>query len=289
MVRLPTLHQLRAAARVVMLVDGQKDLHSALLTSYRSVASGGMLSSDQLENAERWLVDVGVLSQDGETVRFSMPLGNLSNGEFAIMRELLSIWILQHPPVWVGSAVFDGEVRPELLPAQIVEILDPLFESDERDALILASFGKYDAERLKALGDLGEMAVEAACKQFHLDLGNFDFSDRVYRASLVSDSFGYDVVSPNSLGEDCFLEVKCFSGPEARFFITRNEYEVGRRLGNWFLVVCRAVSREAAIVVGWTTALDLEGEMPRDVADVAQWQVVKRVCDTEALVPGLPL
>ena len=49
-----------------------------------------------------------------------------------------------------------GEIRPELLPAPVAQVLADTFDVIERDAVLVATAAKYDAEALRAAGEAGE-------------------------------------------------------------------------------------------------------------------------------------
>ena len=285
----PSLHQLRTAAQVLMIVGEEAQEHSDLAKSYFALASGGLYSASQLLVAEDWLVDVGILVRDGEKLNSIFGLDMENDSEFDVVREILRYVLVTNPPAWLGASFVDGVFRTEIFPGQAAIVLKELFLEEERDSILFASMMRYDDTRKQMLGQLGEICVVDACKEFHHAQKRIDRASQVRRVSEVSDAFGYDVVSPNVWGELCCLEVKCFSGPVPQVYLTRHEYEVGLRQKRWFLVVCQAVSDDKAKIVGWTNAAALRWRVPREVENFTEWHVIRVKLEAGQLNAGLPL
>ena len=285
----PSLYQLRVAAQVLTIVGKETPRHSEVSESYPAIASGGLFTTSQFAAAEDWLVELGMLVREGETLRAVVGMELGEHAEVDVLRGILRFHILAHPPAWLGASFVDGVFRTELFPGQASDVLEEIFDQEEREALLTASMIKYDEARRQILGDLGERCVVGACRSFHCDRNRRDLADQVRRVSEISDAYGYDVESPNDKGEMSLLEVKCYSGPIPRVFITRHEYEVGVKQENWFLVVCQAVSDDEAEIIGWTDARALRWRVPREVESSAEWHVVRMQFETGQLNPGLPL
>ena len=247
------------------------------------------MSSNGLIRAERWLVQNGWLSVDGFLLKASKRSQELPVDEAEIARELVRATVLDAPPTWLSAVAIRGEVRPEFIPADADTVLEYMFSAEERDALLLAAAEKYDETAQRALGEAAEESVVKACRALLLERGRGDLARKVRRVSLISDSVGYDIQSPDLSGSDCRLEVKCFRGPHPRFYITRNEFEVGLRLPRWYLVLCRAAPNSRPSVVGWTTLAPLVGRMPLDLDRSARWQSAKVQFGESELRPGLPI
>jgi Domain of unknown function (DUF3883) len=119
------------------------------------------------------------------------------------------------------------------------------------------------------VGLAGEIAVVEACRADLTSLGRADLAPAVHQMSLLDDSLGYDVVAPMAGGPMRWLEVKTSkqaTGAIFQFFLTRNEYEVGRREpGLWSLVACIYDSDlNVAKVLGWCRARALHPYLPED-------------------------
>ena len=191
---------LRSAARVLNIVGEGRNAEAAVRSSYWSTASGGTLSSDGLLQAEIWLVDQGWLTREGDTIRASARCRALPDDEVEAARELARAIILDSPPTWLRVVAARGELRPQLLPAQVERMLDDMFSLEERDALLLAAALKHDEEALRTLGAAGEEAVVTACREFLEQHGHPDLARSVRRVSLISDALGYDVACPRPAG-----------------------------------------------------------------------------------------
>ena len=287
--RFPGPFLLRSAARVLSIMARGSHADAEVRASYRTTASGGLLSSDALLRAERWLVDQGWLTHDGATLSASIRSQSLPDDEAEVARELVRAIILDSSPTWLSSVTARGEVRPEFLPTQVERVLADLLDAEERDALLLAAAMKYDEAELRALGEAGEEAVVTACRAFLEERGRADLACRVRRVSLISDALGYDIVVPNLAGWECRLEVKCYRGRYPSFYVTRNEFEVGLRLPRWNLVLCRSLSDSDPEVVGWMSVASLSGSMPADTGSSVRWQVARVRVEESELRPGLPI
>lgn len=280
---------LRSATRVLNIIGEGRHAETAVRSSYRSTASGGILSSDGLLQAECWLVEQGWLTRDGDTLRASARCRELPDDEVEAARELARAIILDSPPTWLRVVAARGEIRPELLPAQVERTLDDMFSLEERDAILLAAALKHDEESRRALGAAGEEAVVAACREL-LELHSHpDLARSVRRVSLISDALGYDIAAPDLQGRECRLEVKCYGGRFPNFYITRNEFEVGLKLPRWNLVLCRSSGDSTPEVIGWMGLGTLRHRMPSDTYTSATWQVARVRIDESELRPGLPM
>lgn len=286
---LPGPHLLKSAARVLTIVGLARQSDTDIRASYRATVSGGLLSSDGLLKAERWLADRGWLVRDGEELVPSSRCRALPNEEEEVARELLRTTILDVTPTWLGVVVARGEVRAELLPEQVAAVLLDTFDAEERDAVLRAAAAKYDDTALRAIGDAGEEAVVIASQAFLEARGRPDLAGRVRRVSLISDALGYDVAAPDLAGRECRIEVKCYRGRYPRFYITRNEFEVGLRLPRWYLVLCRFLPDSVPRIVGWTTLSPIVARVPVETDGSVTWQLVRVRLRESDLKPGLPI
>lgn len=280
---------MRSAARVLSIVGRKQYTESDVRASYRSTASGGILSTDGLSLAERWLLDNGWLVRQGSALLASSRCRMLPNDELEVARELVRTTILDAPPTWLSAVVVRGEIRQEFVPSQAERVLNEMLDAEERDALLLAAAEKFDDTLLQALGSAAEESVVVACRALLNERGRPGLARRVRRVSLISDAVGYDIRTPNLAGLECRLEVKCFSGRHPKFYITRNEFQVGSVLPRWYLVLCRAIPNDCPTIVGWTSLGPLVEKMPTDVNTAARWQSAKVHLDDSELRPGLPI
>ena len=113
---LPGPYQLRSAVRVLRILGGGRHTEAELLASYRVTPSGGILSSNALVNAQKWLIDQGWLTRDGNTLRASAQGQEIaSEYESKAASDLLRAIVLDSAPIWLSATVVQGEVRQEFL------------------------------------------------------------------------------------------------------------------------------------------------------------------------------
>lgn len=286
----PTAHQLQAAARVLCMIGENPVIHVDLQASYSSVATGLILSSHDLQHAEKWLLSHHWLSLSPPFIQLAPKARGLSVDTETSAKDLLRKLLMDSLPLWLRMAVIDGRVRQELIPERVIETLSRVFPArEEREALLIAAGLRFDADLLRRIGDVGEDAVMKQCQSFLVQHDHPELARLVRRVSLLSDQLGYDIVSPNLAGVEIQLEVKCFSGRRPDFYLTRNEYEVGVRLRNWALVLCRMDGYDDAEVVGWTTLDPMRESLPLDRDLSVAWQTARVRLDWLDVHPGLPL
>jgi hypothetical protein len=286
----PTEHQLRAAAHVLSILGDSPVVDSDLKASYSTAATGLLLSSRDLEQAEGWLLSRHWLAHHPPYVVLTAKAQNLPRDADIVVQELFRELVFDTRPLWLRMAVSTGRIREELLPERVLETLRHLFPADDqREAILIAAAFKVDTERLKKMGDVGEKAVMAQCKAFLKHHGRPDLAELVRRVSLISDQLGYDIVAPNIAGIEQHLEVKCFAGRHPNFYLTRNEYEVGVRSRNWELVLCRMRNDEEADIMGWTTLEPIQDWIPEDCDPSVTWQSIRVRLNSSEVFPGLPL
>jgi hypothetical protein len=177
------------------------------------------------------------------------------------------------------------------------ESLDALLQLADEAALPLLALLLTDgddqsdeADLVRELrGEAGEIAVAAWCAQELMALGRPELAAQVQRVSLVSDRFGFDVSAPTTDSAPRQLEVKTTGSMVTkvfRFFLTRNEYEVGRRNPRtWALVACQELD-EIVSIVGWCRASELERYLPDDAS--GRWTEALVHLPIRALFPHAP-
>lgn len=247
-----SLHELRAALRVARIIDESGNRADDVRISYRNVHSQGEHRAYDLDIGEAFLARIGLLVMvDGRL----LPSGVLS--------------------VVVGASE---------------DVALSLLEAMARDA---AALGTEDSGLTREeIGAAGEDAVVTACREELILIGRMDLCVAVQRVSLVSDSLGYDVSGPRVLGPSRMLEVKTMgSRPRgsADFFISRNEFEVGRQHpSDWALVVCSIVDgdQSGADVIGWCRAQSLGPYLPEDRN--GRWLEALVKLPVASLISGIP-
>jgi len=117
------------------------------------------------------------------------------------------------------------------------------------------------------IGAAGEAAVIQECREEFTVLGRIDLLPSIVQVSLFDDTLGYDISAPTLQQGSRYLEVKTASAVSDGvfpFYLSRNEYEVGRRHpSEWSLVACERRD-ETIIVLGWCRAAALGPYLPED-------------------------
>lgn len=244
-------HQLRAAALVLTVLGGKPCSLELARRSYRSLSTHGEHSSLDLERGEDLLVRLGIVVR---TARMLRP------------------------------KVSDLEGLDEAAVADVLSDLEGAQASVEHTRLSL------DALRAR-IGAAGEEAVARACRAELRAIGASDLASQVERVSVISDAFGYDVRAPRLDRSMRLLEVKTRLGPmrgTVRFFLTRNEYDVGRDESGWSLVICAAgsIRLDDVQVCGWCPVQALEPYLPLD--NHGRWTEAQVNLPRTALRSGLP-
>ncbi len=203
---------------------------------------------------------------------------------------------------WLAQLATTDEVRWELVPSDIATALTSTFQDgNERDAMLLAAARKVDLEVLQEFGDEGERAVLEACRIHLRGAGKQHMLADVAQVSLLDDTLGYDIASPDATGQRHRLEVKATSAPPGwvEFFISRNEATVAERDPRWSLVVTRreygpTSSEPVMQVAGWLTHEDFAAALPTDPPvgggqPRGRWASCRITISAQCLRPGLPL
>ncbi len=282
---------LRACAHVLRLLGESGATRRELEESYSAVASGGIFTSETFREAQAYLLDQDYIRLDQGRIKRNLPeqVSLVAEDQGA---EQLARWILlKHPPLWLRNAVSNGTLSTELIPSEVADRLEGIFPSAaEREAILLAAAQQHDDAMSLAAGALGEEHVSSECERWLRETGRPDLAAQVQRVSLVSDRLGYDVSAPDLGGTARQLEVKACSGPGLRFFLTRNEFNVGSKFLTWSLVIVRVDLRtQEATVAGWCSASAIKDLLPTDRDDNAKWEVAMVRLPADALHPGLPI
>jgi len=99
----------------------------------------------------------------------------------------------------------------------------------------------YEQEnrRLRKLGDRGEKLVFDEEVRFLKGNGRTDLAEKVQRVSLISDSYGYDILSFELDGTPKYIEVKTTTSKIGRtsFYISSNELEVSKSIENYYFYI----------------------------------------------------
>lgn len=226
----PSDLDIESALWVARTVDESGNDAPALEATLRAAVTRGQLSTSRLSTAQSLLLECGLLIESPSRVQASAALRVIAQlGDDAALSMLR-----------------------RLVEQSISERGAPSHLSDEQRA---------------AVGAAGEMAVMTRCADDLIALGRYDLAAQVQRVSLVSDALGYDVEAPVMNGESRLLEVKSstiITASTFRFYLSRNEFDVGRRRPrSWALVACEVQGNDVTIS-GWCRVADLERYLPED-------------------------
>jgi hypothetical protein len=232
------------------------------------------LTATQLELSFDWLVELGVLTSDGEVVA-ELPAHYARDGFW-----LLGRMVEEEAPPWLLDAS-DFLATPDVLPLDILE-LGADFGMPEQDCLraVQGAAGKVDAAARSAFGALGERLIVD-------HLRGYGYLD-VEHVSLFSDSFGFDVVV--RVGPDEWhLEIKSARHhSSARIFISRHEADVMARDAAWRLVLVGISSSDELESIATLGSHRLRQWLPADRSVAARWETARVTVPRSEFFPGIP-
>jgi hypothetical protein len=147
---------------------------------------------------------------------------------------------------------------------------------------------KFNAEELKRIGDCGEKFVFNLLKQTHTE----ELHGQLKHVSLRDDTVGYDIegLSIHDAERTTHLEVKTTVKPVVKtfeFYLSRHEFEVGKRKRNWCIVAV-AIKNGEAVLIGHLYCYQFESRIPSDLDDDVSWQSYKLRIDLSLFRDGLP-
>jgi hypothetical protein len=285
--------QLRAASWVTRVLGVAGEPRTVARASWSNLPLGSEVDFDELELAEAGLREAGLLRVVGARL---VPTPRLraacATGEPMLFEQLLGLILEASEPLWLITAAGEGDqLAAELVPDEVVAALSTVIaDPARREAFLLGRARTVDANRRAALGEAGEDAVVAACRQQLLAADASEAAAGVRRVSLISDELGYDVVAPRLDRSLRRLEVKATrsSAAAVTVVLTRNEIEVGRADPDWSLVVVRVAQGGEYAVVGHATTDPLEPLLPADGHELGRWQSAALRLAVGDLEPGLP-
>jgi hypothetical protein len=203
--------------------------------------------------------------------------------------------------MWLPSFAGSDQVLWELVPDEARSLLTKVFdESERRDQFVLSVARKVDAALLAKIGAAGEEHIVDCCRDYLRGKGRADLAEDVARLSLLDDTLGYDIASPDCTGRIHHVEAKASRalGGLIEFYITRNEARIGETDPMWSIVIARQSiiggdGSPVLQVVGWLVFDDLADALPSDAPvqeDLAgRWTVARISLPDGRLRPGLPL
>lgn len=261
--------------------------------SYLRLPLGGRIGVAELRTAEDGLQAAGLATlRDGRIVPDARLAQVCSMAEPEACVLLLALMLELEQPLWLRTAAGDGRhIRAELLPDGIENALATIIEDPERrEAFLLARARKVDAAERERIGELGELAVMAGCREQLTAAGADALVPDVQRVSAISDELGYDITAPRRDGSIRRMEVKTTraAGAIAPVVITRTEATIGAADAAWMLVVVRLADDDTAEIVGWIGGQRLVPLLPTDHHSHARWETAMLRLPVAHLTAGLP-
>lgn len=280
--RLPSLHSVRSAIHVALLVDEGGSAVDDARVSYWRHAIGGMISPSDLELGQSLLIELGLALIEEGNLRLTPDTLSLLEGS---MEEAIAVICSRALQADADALVSVAAIEPQL---GVV-----LSDLSTREEMLLSLGRRFDDANRRLVGEVGEMVVVSAAREELRALGFPDLARRVRRLSLRSDQLGYDVTAPRVNGKNRLLEVKAardISSGTATVFLTRNEMDVGLRYDEWSLVVCQVtdVAAREGSVIGWCARHTLSNLLPIDIAGGAKWETCELDLPIKSLMLGLP-
>ena len=133
---------------------------------------------------------------------------------------------------------------------------------------------KYDNTALIEIGLKGEEAV----MELLGDQIDERYHHRISHVSLFDDTAGFDIVSPSVKNheESMFLEVKTTVRPadDFTFYISRNEFNVGKKTQNWS-IVCVKIKNDTPLILGHLNLDQIRDLFPMEISEQVKWQSLK--------------
>ena len=256
-----TKHQVRAALYVARTVDSAGSDATSVARAYAHAVTDGMHRYADLERAEQALLSAGLLWRDDQRLMPSITLCDATELPDDDAVDVLEAMLSGAHWRWSESA-------GSSVPAELANVM-------------------LDVDRRVEVGAAAEEVVLQHCRLQLKHLGREDLARKTKRVSLISDALGFDILAPMIGGSSRQLEVKGQTTPPGstvRFFISRNEYEVGRRSERWALVCCSV--DDASHHLGWCRAVALEPYLPVDRN--GRWTEAVVMMPRSALTPGIP-
>ncbi len=288
MMPLPTTHSVNAALLVCQILGSRRLTQPERRTAYGTIPLGGIYRHQDLEDAERWLLEAGFAAHVGAYLVLQESVAHLATADPATASRLLLLGLLDSQrPSWMRLTQ-DSELAWEMVPISDMRSIEGVFpDPATREAALLHLARKFDDELNREIGAMGEQAVLQACEQTLVASGRADLVADVVQVSAVSDELGYDIVSPNLAGGLVRIEVKTSASRRTGFFLSRNEADTALQDQGWALVLCCAKIDGSVEIAGWCGGDVLGPMLPTDAG--GRWVTARVSLPDSAINPGLPL
>lgn len=271
------MHAVQSAIQVALIVGLNASFQVDAQESYWKRAVGGEFGPIDFKLGEQLLVDAGLIQRHDGLLDPTFKLNALLDGD----EDDAFMFVVSHLPT--------AEIDIDIVDLQLQ---NTSLDQDQRSRITDTIIRKFEDEKRRLIGQIGEEVVVRACRDELRGLGRPDLARKVRQVSLENDAAGYDVMAPRVAGMDRLLEVKATTSKvdPVTFFISRNESRVGIQNKNWSLVVCGHIDIEARTgdVLGWLASSDLSSEYPQDSSERCSWESSKLTVPIAELKPNLP-
>ena len=286
--RLPSRHELRCAHQAGRALHAPTTALGDARRSFQALPSSGLVGLDQFDTGTAVLIALGLVDQVGETLTVAADLGRFAAmPERPAARFLLDLLLARRPPDWLPAACAKGALNPVVIPDRDLATVEGIIPDRElREVLLLEAGRRFDADRLAALGSIGELHVVELCRAELVAAGREDLAAQVTRVSVFADDLGYDITAPTLTGASRRIEVKASRSGDV--YISRNEFFAGRLDPDWALVVVGIDSADRPDLWGWLRGSVLEDLIPLDRDAHGRWQSARLLGIRDRLELGLP-
>ncbi len=171
--RCPTSFELGAALRVATVLDAGGTRRAAASASYALIPTGGVYRQEHFAKAQSLLERCELLRMDGEFLRPSSELLEISRLPVSQAMELLLLATVERaPPVWLFAACEGVELAPEAIPDEDWAVFETVIgDPTRREEFLLALGRRFDSEEAGRVGADGELFVVERCKHELTRLG----------------------------------------------------------------------------------------------------------------------
>lgn len=209
-----------------------------------------MAASLDLSGAANLLLEIGLARVESSVVTSSALTRLDREADLTTLKGIAQLLLRNRPPDWLRTVVSNGRLVPELIPQRDFDAIAWL--GDDLEEIVVTAhqqiYGTTDEHLRKLLGDAGELAIMSALRRD---------GHNPRHVALVSDRFGYDIELKEGF-QTSGLEIKAaVDSTAARAFISRNEFDVAKRMGErWKLV--QVIFSSRVIARGRATSRDVE-------------------------------
>jgi hypothetical protein len=258
----------------------------------RSSTEFSDLTSSQYAEALDWLLEIGAveISETATGKLAVLPPFSDEMSESEAAERILTEVLHRDPPPYLVD-IDDLIVEPNDLPIDLLDVADALSLEPERALLAVQLAGaKVDTEMRAVVGAAGEAVVVQLLRDLRSD-GKLPTRTQVDWVSQRNDAAGYDICV-STPDNTWLLEVKTTTRAGTfRLYISRNEFEVGRRRsGDWWLVAVQLTDDFANLLTLGHSGFDmLQPLAPRDTSSQSRWQQLRIDLASKSIRPGLPI